>query len=271
MVPQYYFKQQLQESKKKLIRKLDKYTPEQRAKIRDKMLALGKENGGWYDADEYGARMHSGQLRRAAKMIRRAGMDPTKTISKSSMQAVSASGIVPSLFPKSKRDDAIMYHVPGVNETPDVAQALPTINLKKSAKGSKTLGQMMQHFKEKSERKAVKQLGALNKKFASKIKRYKGAMRTASNALVNADIAAHEGDELSQVLKIRSKIKSPIEFTGRVTDHLKRVGKAGGSHMPKVLDREVKRAHMLRTMYGDKFRPIPRSHKQFAVQKKSKV
>lgn len=58
---QYSF---LSESFNKLVKRLNRYSPEDRRKITSKLIKLGKKNGGLYSSDEYGKRMLNGQVKR---------------------------------------------------------------------------------------------------------------------------------------------------------------------------------------------------------------
>ncbi len=86
----------LTESKKKLLKRLSRYTPEQIARIREKMLALGKENGGWYSAEEYARRMGLGQLKRARKIDPQIKFEPIKDIFEAETEAGSHILRIPS-------------------------------------------------------------------------------------------------------------------------------------------------------------------------------
>ena len=66
MVKQY----SLFESFNRFVRKLSKYSPEERKRIVDRLIKLGKGNGGIYSADEYGRRMIDGQIKRARNIAK---------------------------------------------------------------------------------------------------------------------------------------------------------------------------------------------------------
>lgn len=86
---QYSF---LVESFNALSKRLSRYTPEERKRIVDKLVKLGKKNGGLYSPEEYGERMLNGQWSRLQNIARKNGRKIKKFVVRNPLE----SGIVPA-------------------------------------------------------------------------------------------------------------------------------------------------------------------------------
>lgn len=64
---QYSF---IQESFNKLVKRLSRYNPKERKRITERLIKLGKKNGGLYSPEEYGEKMINGQINRIKKLAK---------------------------------------------------------------------------------------------------------------------------------------------------------------------------------------------------------
>ena len=115
----------LLESKAKLLRRLSRYTPEEVAKIRERMIQLGKENGGWYNASEYGKRMTRGQAKRLHNTARKYNRD----ISIHADDSV-AKGNAETIFSRSGQYDKIAVN-PDAISIPSISKSKKRLTKRK--------------------------------------------------------------------------------------------------------------------------------------------
>lgn len=222
---QYTF---LTESKKKLLKRLSKYTPNEIKKIRDRMISLGKNNGGWYSPEEYGHRMIKGQIERTKKLDPKVKFVPIKDIFDASTEALLSGSIL-----------RIPNHRSTILSRP--------FNKKQ--------------FKTKKEYKK-----ALRDYYRSVISWNKNPK--SSRALTIADTISHEIDELSSAKKYAKKYGVfPTEIQS-ISDKIRHLNNYAGNHNPEVLKREAKRKHLLNTLYGrDSYISPPRTHTEYRLNK----
>jgi hypothetical protein len=243
----------LNESKRQLLKRLSRYTPEQVKKIRSKMLSLGKKNGGWYNIDEYGKRMINGQKLRAQKLASR-----YKRNLKFETDSIHSGNGSTILMPD--KNDIIR-----VSDNPffDNKTITNKIGMERNILNNKNKN-------------------ALSRK---DIRKFTRDTRNASKRLSNADTLAHEVDEYSLSLANSKKLnidpnvsvfanglnqKKPFNAPSHSASTY--IQSIRSSHVGGVLEREAKRKNLLSRMYGrDSFNSIPRDKKEYALNKRKYV
>lgn len=239
---QYTF---LTESKKKLVERLSRYTPEEISRIRKKLISLDKKNGGWYSPSEYGKKTIKGQINR----IRNFSINPKPTVEFKDCPLYSSdmdAGIVNN---NGKIEFRIRSHLPKSTKSFEFPPVGGYDDPKLNEKDKQQFEKSLKYFNNKD--------------------------REGSMQLSIADVYGHEADELSCGVKnwIKWNKKHPDRELN-LQDYFHLVGDAtknniGGRHHQGVLKREAKRRKLLSTLYGDdSMFTVMRSPEEYAMNSK---
>ena len=246
---QYSF---LTESRKKFIKRLLRYTPEEREKIRQALISNGRHglnrNGaymkGMYSADEYGRRAFEGQKTRMRKLASKNGIKDFKI--------------------KDRRNtDVLSGEMFGDNEI-----SLPAITNPANSSISPSLKKdVYNYFVRMSKRNPTtltpEQLRQYGKPDSTYFRRVKKSLAKPSNdnvsvPLTGYTVANHEADEFSSALKLAKKYGLSIDDA--IEKFRNSQARNIGSHNPGVLRRERNLYKDLSLMYGrNSFFRMPRS------------
>ena len=220
------------ESRRKLFLNLSKrYTPEERKRIVNRLIEIGKKNGGLYNADEYGKLMLNGQERRieniARKNFHNLRIDKVDQVGKAHTRMGKHFAIVS--IPK---DDAELLRSP-ISKN----RIIPRSEYQ-------DLGY---------DKRYVKKMRKFNDRFVND---------NVSKPLNSANIAAHEADEYSLASKNMKRLNKTAEELDDLVD--KQHKRTPSKHNFGVIKREYKRQNFLNMLYGKgKTQQIPRSKSEY--------
>lgn len=218
------------ESKRHLMRILSRYDKEGQAKIRDKMLALGKANGGWYNPVDYAKMFKSGQQKRAIDLRNR-------------YHRYLFAGQVPFI------NNAQTI----TGKTSDII-AIPTNN-----------AILHPQIKSKFIRNVdIPQLTGRSSNIKTKYRRQ--LQNKTIPELDSAFATGHEIDEYSTILKLAKRHHTTPD---KITDELygkKRPSKISTVHSNKdIIDKEHERARLFSALFGrNSFFHPPRSNEEYS-------
>lgn len=185
------------------MKQLSRYSPEERQKIVDRLIALGKDKGGLYSAEEYGKRMIVGQKKRLQKLAIQNG----RKIRINDVNDRLQSGMIPSANIALLRKPNKSPQLIGLYR--DRVRGIDTVNIPTS-----------------------NQINPLH-------------------SIINGDVAAHEADEYSLLLRNSKRLNQPVSLTDELTHRYNKTNT--GEHNIGVLNRERKRRKMLSSIYGNIF------------------
>ena len=221
----------IEESKRHLLKILSRYTPEQQRKITDRLISLGKENGGLHSPNEYGRRMIDGQIKKIRKLA------------KSNNRNIDIFRVSNPLDSKTNINGSIIDPHNKIHR------------LSKSAADSIDKGNDSVF------------IPSAKSKISSKDKETFGIKPGYRNSLTSALNATHEADEYSEVLRNAKRLGiSPDAYAMLDKSATVSSGNHFSHYKHKVLKREKKTKKLLDRLFGkDSSFHVPRSKEEMKV------